>query len=495
MTTTAVGPDATSAGSTPSVPAKPTAAASDAADTTRASLNIIDEDTTTATCTSDDDAAFESARESTSSIDHEPPVVGAEHKDSFFTFLRKIMGQDVDSLRIPVPLFLLEPVSNLEYLADLEHVENFVAAADEPTPLARLLAVVRVLATGLKKGLKKAKKPLNPVLGEVFFSEFASKADANAPVVQLVGEQVSHHPPISAFHASCPDRGADVTLVFDLKAKYNGLSFGLHNDSWARVHLATHNEDYYLTYPHATLAGVLTMNFTLLWHGSCTVECPQTNLQATLHFKEQKWFGRTSHAVHGTVHKIDDHKSVLGSFAGAWNDVITFHPAAPESSDAPAAKPSKKDRSKTKDKKSKSKSSDLTVESDTELVVPILAVHTESEYATHVIPETQCPPHASRNVWSTTMAAMRAGKASAAAAAKAAVENAQRALAKKRADGNAPPYVPAFFEGDPRSGPRGNVRYIGPKRWPGRERDYNAVVNEWTKPCGEAGEAETPAAP
>ncbi|KAJ3375660.1 hypothetical protein GGF31_002863 [Allomyces arbusculus] len=489
MTTTAVGPDATSAGSTPSVPAKPTAAAAtgNAADSTRTSLDITDED---------DDAAYESARESTSSVvDHEPPVVGAEHKDSFFTFLRKIMGQDVDSLRIPVPLFLLEPVSNLEYLADLEHVENFVEAADEPTPLARLLAVVRVLATGLKKGLKKAKKPLNPVLGEVFFSEFASKTDANAPVVQLVGEQVSHHPPISAFHASCPDRGADVTLVFDLKAKYNGLSFGLHNDSWARVHLAAHNEDYYLTYPHATLAGVLTMNFTLLWHGSCTVECPQTNLQATLHFKEQKWFGRTSHAVHGTVHKIDDHKAVLGSFAGAWNDVITFHPAEPESSDASeTAKPSKKDKKDKKDKKHKSKSSDLTVESETQLAIPILAVHAESEYATHVIPATQCPPHASRNVWSATMAAMRAGKASAAATAKAAVENAQRALAKNRADGKSPPYVPAFFEGDPLAG-RGSVRYIGPKRWPGREKDYNAVVNEWTKRRGAAEEVETPAAP
>ncbi|KAJ3350447.1 Oxysterol-binding protein- protein 9 [Allomyces javanicus] len=361
--------------------------------------------------------------------------VDDQHKDSLLVFLKKILGKDVDSLRIAVPLFLLEPVSNLEYLADLDHaVEHFVAAPVKSDPLDRFLSVFMLLITGLKRALRKAKKPLNPILGEVFYSHFtpsfgdadavdasvpaasatASVAGDGLPTVYLIGEQISHHPPISAFHATCPDRGIDITIVYDVKAKYNGLSFALENKSLGTVRIADHNETYTLTYPSANIVGIVTMNMRLMWTGTCTIECAKTNLKGTLNFKEQRWFGRDTYDVSGTVTSLDNAKHVHATLSGAWNDAIHVQRTGVD------AKPT-----------------------------PMFSVRDRATYASSVVPGDRAPPHASRRVWADVVAAMRAGDASGAAKAKHDVEHRQRAKEKERVAGTRAPFQAVYFEGDP----------------------------------------------
>jgi hypothetical protein len=133
-------------------------------------------------------------------------------KGSLMSFLKSILNKDVDSIRVSVPLFLLEPMSNLEFLANLDHIEYFTEAPLNSTPLQRMVSIVLMLLTGLKKALNKIKKPINPVLGEVLFANFRPKQlESLDPAIQaqeideinkkyphasMVAEQVSHHPPI-----------------------------------------------------------------------------------------------------------------------------------------------------------------------------------------------------------------------------------------------------------------------------------------------------------
>ncbi|KNE55110.1 hypothetical protein AMAG_01042 [Allomyces macrogynus ATCC 38327] len=291
-----------------------------------------------------------------------------------------------------------------------------------------------LLITGLKRALRKAKKPLNPILGEVFYSHFTPAfGDADAvdegesvpmaasvsgadglPTVYLVGEQISHHPPISAFHATCPDRGIDITIVYDVKAKYNGLSFALENKSLGTVRIADHNETYTLTYPSANIVGIVTMNMRLMWTGTCTIECAETNLKGTLNFKEQRWFGRDTYDVTGTVTALNNPKKVHATLSGAWNDTIHVQRAGVD------AKPT-----------------------------PMFSVRDRSVYAPSVVPGDRAPPHASRRVWADVVAAMRAGDASGAAKAKHDVEHRQRAKEKERVAGTRAPFQAVYFVGDP----------------------------------------------
>ncbi|KAL7754425.1 hypothetical protein RI367_000406 [Sorochytrium milnesiophthora] len=334
-------------------------------------LSVQDEDATIAAATAannngstDDnsDALSGSTVATTASAIAAATTAASKSKDndSFFASLRKVIGKDIDSLRLSVPLFLLEPLSNLEYLAELEHPEFFANAPLIDDPLERFTSVVNVLASSFKKAAfgRKVKKPINPVLGEVFACVFtdapgsaataaaggarsdspatdeevpldmpgegAASGSSKQPRVYLIGEQVSHHPPISAYYAVCPERRIDTILLYDLRAKFTGMNFQLINHSYATINIKDRGETYRLTYPSANVVGVLTMSFKLVWAGSCTVTCEKTGLKAVISFKEKKWFGRDSHEVTGTIHDINDEKKVHYVFGGNWDGDMTL---------------------------------------------------------------------------------------------------------------------------------------------------------------------------
>ncbi|KAJ1518299.1 hypothetical protein HMI55_000014 [Coelomomyces lativittatus] len=210
-----------------------------------------------------------------------------ESKDSFVSFLRKILGKDVDSLRVSIPLFLLEPVSNLQYLSELEFVEELVHAGDKTDELERFLNVLRFIFSSWKKALKRSKKPLNPILGETIQVHYQSKSKEGSPPVYLIGEQISHHPPMSAFYVTCPEKNVDLTTIFDVKAKFDGTCLSLSNLSVTDIYLHDHKEVYHIEFPNAIITGILTMQINLLWRGTCTLSCKKTNLKAKITFKDQ----------------------------------------------------------------------------------------------------------------------------------------------------------------------------------------------------------------
>ncbi|KAI9223631.1 hypothetical protein BC828DRAFT_238077 [Blastocladiella britannica] len=401
----------------------------------------------------DDGGARTSSQGSVKDAAAAAPVVDSEHKDSFLSFLKSILGKDVDSMRVSVPLWLLEPVSNLEYLAELDYLEYLVDAPRHADPVARMVSIVSMLLASLKKATKKAKKPINPVLGEVFFSHFdttkstgnpsadaeavsahvVSSSDADRPPVLLVGEQVSHHPPISAFYAACPATGIDVTLLYDVKAKFNGLSFSLINDSIAVVRIPSLDEVYDIEYPNANLVGVLTMSFRLMWSGACTITCKKTGLQTSITFKEKRWFGRDTYDLTGTIHKIGSPKTPLATISGAWNAATHITYAGRSSGSS----------------------------------TPVLLFDaaSESPYNFHVAPPTVTPANASRNVWGETMQHMVVGDAGAATRTKTVIEERQREIERARTRGDAPAFQPMWFEYHPEVAKGTNdgrkIRYTG----------------------------------
>jgi oxysterol-binding protein-related protein 9/10/11 len=85
-----------------------------------------------------------------------------------------------------------------------EHPSLFVAPALESDPEKRMVLVLKWFLSTLKQqhslvdenGQKKKLKPLNPFLGEVFQGKWVDSAGET----KLVAEQVSHHPPITAFN-------------------------------------------------------------------------------------------------------------------------------------------------------------------------------------------------------------------------------------------------------------------------------------------------------
>ncbi len=101
------------------------------------------------------------------------------------------------------PAFILSTQSLVEFSAYwAENTSLFVAPTQERDPAKRALLVLKWLLNTLKQQycsrsekLGSEKKPLNPFLGELFLGSW----DDEFGQTRLVSEQVSHHPPVTAY--------------------------------------------------------------------------------------------------------------------------------------------------------------------------------------------------------------------------------------------------------------------------------------------------------
>uniref|UniRef100_A0A8C6VYP7 Oxysterol-binding protein n=1 Tax=Nothobranchius furzeri TaxID=105023 RepID=A0A8C6VYP7_NOTFU len=193
-----------------------------------------------------------------------------EHKSVIMHLLSQVrLGMDLT--KVVLPTFILERRSLLEMYADFfAHPDLFVSIADQPEPRERMVQVVKWYLSAFHAGRKGsvAKKPYNPILGEVFFCHWDlptetedpsphTEAASDGPVpwsspnsVSFVAEQVSHHPPISAFYAECLSKKIQFNAHIWTKSKFLGMSIGVHNIGQGCVSCLEHDEHYILTFPN-----------------------------------------------------------------------------------------------------------------------------------------------------------------------------------------------------------------------------------------------------
>lgn len=129
-------------------------------------------------------------------------------------------GKIMDLLKISRPALLSAPKTYLECIAgDLFHTKFLNKAAATEDPLERLKYVVAFTLSGLCKNIPELGNngPLNPILGETYYAE---KRDGT----KLFCEQISHHPPVSAFLLNHPSGAYSVHGTGEVTAKMAGFN-------------------------------------------------------------------------------------------------------------------------------------------------------------------------------------------------------------------------------------------------------------------------------
>ncbi|KAK3689811.1 hypothetical protein B0T22DRAFT_179593 [Podospora appendiculata] len=324
----------------------------------------------------------------------EHPSDGSKLK-TFIGILRKFIGvADLASVRFSLPSQLLEPTPNLEYWNYLDSPNAFIAIGTADDPVDRMLEVLRFWFT---KDLKYAKgrpcKPYNSCLGEFFRCNYetdddAPRIDTKAPrsssgstasgassmksgklavpgglsasdpraassvsVAQMapnptkpirvsyLTEQTSHHPPVSAFYVSCPEKGLHARGFDQITAKFTGTSIkvmpGEHNLG-IFITVDKHKETYQLTHPAAHLGGLFRGALSVTVGDVAFISCPETKLKAILQYYDDGWLGRTTNKVDGIIFRYDpenDDKTrirdipeedILVRLNGPWKEKIVF---------------------------------------------------------------------------------------------------------------------------------------------------------------------------
>ncbi|MPC10154.1 Oxysterol-binding protein-related protein 11 [Portunus trituberculatus] len=247
----------------------------------------------------------------------------------------------MDLTRVTLPTFILERRSLLEMFADfLGHPDYFVRIGDASTPEERMQEVVKWYLTSIHVGRNGsvAKKPYNPIIGEVFHCSWKVPRD-NCPAldgddvidgrtdsrkyitIKFSAEQVSHHPPVSAFFFECPEKQLSINAHIWTKSKFMGMSVGVNLVGDITLVLGKVQESYSLAMPSAYARSILTEPWVELG-GRVNISSPESGCQAVIVFHTKPFYGGKLHRV--TAEVKNSSNATLMRVQGEWDSALEF---------------------------------------------------------------------------------------------------------------------------------------------------------------------------
>ncbi|KAM9782717.1 LOW QUALITY PROTEIN: oxysterol-binding protein-related protein 10-like [Neosynchiropus ocellatus] len=332
--------------------------------------------------------------ESTDLEDNEEEDLGGlDDQQSLIQHLLSQLKLGMDLTRVTLPTFILEKRSLLEMYANfMAHPDIFLSISCCRTPEERIVRFVEYYLTAFHEGRKGAvaKKPYNPILGEVFrCSWHVPEKQAQAPwtgpsavpnsgpsssscaqrtaegsaggssdgcKVWFLAEQVSHHPPVSGFYCECKEKKMCINAHIWTKSKFMGMSVGVSmvgegKDPEHRqrdpdmiimlmvelplfcfagvLYLAEHDEKYVFTLPCAYARSILAVPWVELG-GKVSISCAQSGYSAAVTFHTKPFCGGKVHRVTAEV-RNGATGNVVCKAQGEWNKTLEFTSSSGES--------------------------------------------------------------------------------------------------------------------------------------------------------------------
>ncbi|KAI4223370.1 MAG: hypothetical protein LQ349_007439 [Xanthoria aureola] len=226
-----------------------------------------------------------------------------------------------DLSRVTLPTFILEPRSMLERITNfMAHPELLLPLPEVHDPVQRFLSVVKFYLSGWHIKPPGVKKPLNPILGEIFTGYWDYPDNTRG---YYISEQTSHHPPKSSYFFMAPEHGIRIDGALVPRSKFLGNSAASMMEGVAILRLmnvgkSRGGEKYFLTQPNMYARGILfgKMKYELGDHSF--VRCPETGLVADVEFKTKGYFGGTYNAIGGVI-RNEKTGETLYELSGMWS--------------------------------------------------------------------------------------------------------------------------------------------------------------------------------
>ncbi|KAF6256044.1 oxysterol binding protein [Scenedesmus sp. NREL 46B-D3] len=202
---------------------------------------------------------------------------------------------DVTSL-MSVPLFIMEPFSMLQKMAEIMEYTQLLDDADKSDDQFERLALVAAFLVSPFGAAERTWKPFNPLLGETF------ELEGLGSNVCFMAEQVCEQPPVSRTRISLR-RSGEVFSHVPPQAKVHNLVLGR---TWVDS------------------------------YGAFLVTNTATGDKVQLEFKQCGWFGAGQYEFDG--HVMDAEGNAKFAMSGKWNSCVDMCACSPDGSpiaDAP----------------------------------------------------------------------------------------------------------------------------------------------------------------
>ncbi|KIJ41967.1 hypothetical protein M422DRAFT_254988 [Sphaerobolus stellatus SS14] len=264
-------------------------------------------------------------------------AVPASQRGSWTAFIKAIASFSGDLSSLTAPPFILSPISLTEFPAYwAERPELFSAIADAKNAESRMLAVLKWFISTLKgqytsrnDQMGSEKKPLNPVLGELFYGHWPDRNGRGE--TRLLVEQVSHHPPITAYMITNKAKKLALQGHSAQKTSFSAGSIIVKQLGHAILNVELPDgskEQYLITLPRLRIDGI--------WYGSPYIELTDTSYiqsssgwLSTIEYKGKGYFSGKTHSFKAVVTGPNS-TSTKHTIEGQWHTTskmsgVPFH--------------------------------------------------------------------------------------------------------------------------------------------------------------------------
>ncbi|XP_054554557.1 oxysterol-binding protein-related protein 2 isoform X2 [Talpa occidentalis] len=232
---------------------------------------------------------------------------------SMWSILKKCIGLELSKITMPVAFN--EPLSFLQRITEyMEHVHLLHRASRQAQPLERMQSVAAFAVSAVASQWERTGKPFNPLLGETYE---LIREDLG---FRFISEQVSHHPPVSAFYSEGLNQDFLLHGSIYPKLKFWGKSVEAEPRGTITLELLEHGEAYTWSNPTCCVHNVLVGKLWIEQYGTVEVVNHRTGDKCVLHFRPCGLFGKELHKVDG--HIQDRNRKKLFVIYGKWTECL-----------------------------------------------------------------------------------------------------------------------------------------------------------------------------
>lgn len=263
---------------------------------------------------------------------------------SWTSFLKSIASFNGDLASLTAPPFILSPTSQAEYSqywgehpdlliepAFLVESEGADTAEKEAMALKRIIAVTKWFISTLRsqycsrnESMGSEKKPLNPFLGEVFVGKWEDKSEeGKLGETVLLSEQVSHHPPVTAYTIFNDKNNVSLQGYNGIVATISATTINVKQYGHAILEFKGLNESYIITLPPLHIEGLITASPFVELEGTSYIQASNGYI-ASVDFSGRGYFSGKKNTFKArifrdqlaTLHKENAFVTIGGQWSG-----------------------------------------------------------------------------------------------------------------------------------------------------------------------------------
>lgn len=262
---------------------------------------------------------------------------------SWTSFLKSIASYNGDLSSLTAPPFILSPTSLVEYSQywgehpDLLLEPNFLDDENGSKEQKQALAVKRILAVtkwfistlrsqycSRNESMGSEKKPLNPFLGEVFVGKWTdSTKDSKLGETVLLSEQVSHHPPVTAYAIQNEKNRTTLQGYNRIKATISATLINVKQYGHAILEYKNLGETYLITLPPLHIEGLITASPFVELEGTSYIQSSSGYL-TVIEYSGRGYFSGKKNSFKARIYPDKlasaNKENALVTISGQWSD-------------------------------------------------------------------------------------------------------------------------------------------------------------------------------